>query len=192
VSLDPASLPARLLALGLALLTGLAVWFLGVQPLIDAFEEKREALAKAQQLAVEFRRRTVPLAEWQAQRETLKARQAKETGTLEAANAAIASANLQAQIRALLAASGGSVRSLQALPPVQEAHLQKIALRIDAMVATARLLDFLYAAEAASPYLFVDSLELRASEQAARNGQAPPALSLRGDLYAFLKAEAVK
>jgi Tfp pilus assembly protein PilO len=192
MSIAPASPQARLIALGLALLAGLAVWFLAIQPVADAFDEKREGLAKAQQLAVEFRRRTVPLAELQAQRAALQAQQAKETGTIEAPNTAIASANLQAQIRSLLAASGGSVRSLQPLPPIQEAHLQKIALRIDATVAIDRLLDFLHAAEAASPYLFVDALEIRASEQAARNGQTPPALSLRGDLFAFLKAEGVK
>jgi Tfp pilus assembly protein PilO len=192
MTLTPTSPQARLIALGMALLAALAVWFLAIEPVVDTFGEKREALAKAQQLAVEFRRRTVPPAELQAHRATLQARQAKETGTLEAPNAAIASANLQAQIRTLLAASGGSVRSLQPLPAVPEAHLQKIALRIDATLAIDRLLDFLYAAEVASPYLFIESLEIRASEQATRNGQMPPALSLRGDLYAFLRAEGAK
>lgn len=192
MSLEPSSPQARVLAIGLAVLTALAIWCLAVQPQIDAFAEKREALVAAQQLAAEFRRRTIPLAELQAQRETLKAQKVKETGTLEAANAAVASANLQAQIRNLLSAAGGSVRSLQALPPVQEAHLQKIAIRIDATVGINRLFDFLYAAETANPYLFIDSLEIRASEQAARSGQAAPMLSLRGDLYAFLKTEATR
>lgn len=192
MTLDPASPQARLIALGLTLLLVLVVWFLAIQRLADAFEEKQEAITNAQQVAVEFRRRTIPLAELQAQRASLLARQAKETGTIDAPNAAIASANLQAQIRNLLAAGGGGVRSLQPLPPIQADHLQKIELRIDATIATDRLLDFLHAAETASPYLFIEALEIRASEQAARNGQAPPALSLRGDLYAFLRAEGAK
>jgi hypothetical protein len=188
VRLDPASLQGRVVALGLLVLIAAGSWTLLLQPTIETYQEKHEALARAQRSFLQYQRRTPPLAELEARRDLLKSQQAQETGLLEGANAVIGNAALQAQVRRIFAAQGGAVRSVQALPPVNEAGLQKIAVRVDATLTAEKLLDFLYELEGTVPYLFADALELRASEHASRTGQINGAttLAVRADVSGFL------
>ena len=66
--LDPASLQGRVLALGLLVLLAAGSWHLLLQPTIDSFQEKHEALARAQRSFLQYQRRTPPLAELEARR----------------------------------------------------------------------------------------------------------------------------
>lgn len=174
----------------MAVAVAAVIWFAVVTPVIAAFSEQADVLVRSEQAAQELRRRTVPLAQLQARRDELKALRAQEPGAMDAPSPAVAGATLQTLARRLVEASGGSLRSMQALPPEQEGDLQKIAVRIDASVPGNRLLDLLYQIETTTPYLLAESIELRGAGAAtARNGRArgPVPLTMRADLHVYLR-----
>lgn len=190
MSFDPSSPQSRALALGLVAVVLIVLWSLAVAPIWAAFANQDEARVSAERLVHEYQRRSVPLATLQARLDALKQQHATEAGLIEAANPAVAGATLQTEIRRVIAAHGGMLRSVQPLPPSQEASYQKIAVRIDTTVPSNRLIDVLYDLEAAVPYLLAETFELRAPESpnAPKGAHGHPEVTLRADLYGYMRA----
>ncbi len=81
---------------------------------------------------------------------------------------ALAAAELQQRIRSVVEAAGGTLRSTQALPPVEEGNTVKIAVSVTLTGDTDNLKKILYDLEAQTPLLFVDNLEVSARENRQR------------------------
>lgn len=81
---------------------------------------------------------------------------------------ALAAADLQQQIKTVVEAAGGTLRSTQALPPVEEGGAMRVAVSVTLTGDTASLLKILYELESQTPLLFVDNLEVTARENRPR------------------------
>ena len=74
----------------------------------------------------------------------------------------LAAADLQQRVKAVVEASGGTLRSTQALPPVEEGNAVKVAVNASVSGDTESLQKILYDLEAQTPLLFIDNLEVSA------------------------------
>lgn len=180
----------KIYAVTILLLAGIAAWQLLLNPMIEAFSEKSAEIQRSRRLLQDLQARATAHDRIKAELEALRQNQRREPGYMEGANAAVASTSLQGAARRLLDAAGATLRSLQTLPPSVDGATQRIAVRVDATVPAHRLLDLLYAVRSSSPYLFVDSVDMRVpeSQQAQPNATARPDIVLRADLYAFIRS----
>ena len=85
----------------------------------------------------------------------------------------LAAADLQQRVKAVVEAAGGTLRSTQALPPVEEGNAVKVAVNATVSGDTEILQKILYDLESQTPLLFVDNLEVsaRAVRQRLPNGR---------------------
>jgi len=81
---------------------------------------------------------------------------------------ALAAAELQQRIKAVVEAAGGTLQSTQALPPVEEGGAVKVAISAIMNGDTGSLLRVLHNLESQTPLLFVDNLELSARQNRPR------------------------
>ena len=189
MTLDPNSALGRFVAVGLVVIVAGFVWQLLIEPVTSAFAERWEARADLEESLGEYRRRSGPLDELIRQRDELLGRQAGQTGLLTEANAALAGAALQATARRILEANGSSLRSLQALPMRPEKNLQRVAVRIDTTAPSGRLLDLLYAIDTASPFLFIEGIDLRVPDNLPRDGAGHAQIAIRAEIAAYRRPE---
>ena len=85
----------------------------------------------------------------------------------------LAAADLQQRVKAVVEAAGGTLRSTQALPPVEEENAVKVAVNATVSGDTESLQKILYDLESQTPLLFVDDLNVtaRAVRQRLPNGR---------------------
>ena len=81
---------------------------------------------------------------------------------------ALAAAELQQRIKAVVEAAGGILQSTQALPPVEEGGAVKVAINAIMNGDTGSLQRVLYNLESQTPLLFVDNLEVSARQTRPR------------------------
>jgi general secretion pathway protein M len=81
---------------------------------------------------------------------------------------ALAAAELQQRVKAVVEAAGGTLRSTQALPPVEEGNAVKVTVSAAMTGDTDSLRKILYDLESQTPLLFVDNLEVTARETRPR------------------------
>ncbi|MGB5062902.1 MAG: type II secretion system protein GspM [Candidatus Competibacter sp.] len=76
----------------------------------------------------------------------------------------LAAADLQQRVKAVVEAVGGTLRSTQALPPVEEGNAVKVAVNATVSGDTESLQKILYDLESQTPLLFIDNLDVSARE----------------------------
>ena len=75
---------------------------------------------------------------------------------------ALAAADLQQRVRAVVEAAGGTLQSTQSLPPVEEGNAMKVTVRASMMGDPDSLPEILHGLESQTPLLFVDNLQVSA------------------------------
>jgi general secretion pathway protein M len=179
---------SRALALGILAALLLLAFFGFVSPLLDTY---RQASSSAEQyrVALEHTRHAgSDLAGLRAELARLKEHQASAVGFMQSSNSSLAAAELQNRIKSSVEAAHGELRSTQILPAREEGAFRRISIRGQIAVNTAALQRVFYDLESASPFLFLDNVEIR-SRPARRSGGAEddPILEVRFDLYGYLR-----
>lgn len=75
---------------------------------------------------------------------------------------ALAAADLQQRVRAVVEAAGGTLQSIQSLPPVEEGNAVKVTVRASMTSQVDSLPRILHGLESQLPLLFVDNLQVAA------------------------------
>ena len=107
----------------------------------------------------------------------------------------LAAADLQQRVKAVVEAAGGTLRSTQALPPVEEGNAVKVAVNATVSGDTEILQKVLYDLESQTPLLFVDNLEVsaRAVRQRLPNGRlagySRVQLNIQFEISGYLRKE---
>jgi hypothetical protein len=103
--------------------------------------------------------------------ETELKRLQQEAGSLQGlvpgANAPLAAANMQNEIRVIVSQAGGEIRSSQNLPPAVTEGFEKIEIAYDIALPMNRVSQLIYQLETHTPYLFVDRVDLEAPQNAS-------------------------
>ncbi len=181
-------------AAALLLLAGVLSGFYGllVAPFLDARGEVEESLAQADELSARYERIGARRDALEAQLEALTAKQAENGVYLEGTTDTLAAAQLQERVGARIAASGGTLRSIQILPAKSDGDFRRVSLRVQFTGTIQALADLLYALETERTHLFVDNLDVRnrRARRRARTQEADPNLTIRFDLLGYLRPEA--
>lgn len=119
--------------------------------------------------------------------ESLKAKDARKY-YLRGTTAALATAELQDQVKLLIEANGGRVLSVQGIAHRDDGGYRVVAATFQLNVSNVNLRRVLHALETKEPYLFVDNLTVRAQ---VPPGYRPPPGSAEPDLYAQMDVSGV-
>lgn len=188
--MTPALTPraSRLLALGILAALLLLAFFGFVSPLLDAYRQAGAASEQYRAALEHTRNSGSDLAGLRAELARLKEHQASAVGFMQGSNPSLAAADLQNRIKSSVEAARGELRSTQILPARDEGAFRRISIRGQIAVNMAALQRVFYDLESATPFLFLDNVEIRS--RPARRSTSPdddPVLEVRFDLYGYMR-----
>lgn len=149
------------MAVGLLLFILLLFGLLVLAPVLQA---RAEYVATAEDLIFRLERLHRLVAQkdkWVGQLEQARRQNQQEQRFLSRDTPALASADLQTQIRTIVKEGGGELTSTQALPEEKEERFYRIAVKVRLTGSTHMLRDMFYRIESANPSLFVKNLNIR-------------------------------
>lgn len=173
---------AALTACGMALILFLLVV---VTPVIAAFSAQSDEIDSSLRRLGFYRAEIAFKPALQAQLKALDDKGASVAGVIDADSTAIAQAQLQSQIKALVEANSGSVRSMQIVPVSRKGGFEFIAVQCDLSVPESRLKDLAYAVAAHTPYLFVDEASVSTPESGPDDIQRQTTLDIRWTVHGY-------
>ena len=152
----------RLGALALLLLVGGALYLAVDQWLIGRYRDYQYQLQQQQERLAQLER--IAATREPVQQRIAKVQQDRNITAqyLPQSAPALAAAELQQRIKAVVEAAGGTLQSTQALPPVEEGGAMKVTVSAIMNGDTGSVQKVLYDLEGQTPLLFVDNLELSA------------------------------
>ena len=187
---------SRLAALLLLLLVIGAVYGFVLEPIIIGYSETDQKIAEARDQISRYQRLAAMRPGLSKQVEQSASQAMSRSYYLSGSTDALAAAGLQDRVNALIAGKGGSLRSTQPMPGVDEEQFRRITLRVQMTGTTEALFETLYALEAGTPLLFVENLDIqsgavRKRTQGAVAQSAPdaPMLSVGFDLSGYMPIE---
>jgi general secretion pathway protein M len=177
----------------LLLLIGVIVggYLLAVVPLVAHYRETETALEHAREMIASYQRIAVSRPALEKRLNELTQQQSLSGLYVSAETEALAAADLQGKVSAIIQRSGGQLRSIQSLPSQADEGLRGIGVRVHFTGTTATLEQVIYDLEADKPLLFVDKLQIqnRMRRRRDREAQDNPNLVIRFDVLGYLRPE---
>ncbi len=169
----PEGRQGRVLALLVTLLALALLWLALLQPLIDWYGERGEALQQRRALAppMALLVRRLPALRAQAQATALAGQPG--AGILLDGSDAVASAAIQEKVSAMAAAAGLSLSSTETLPAVRAGAYRRVAVRVSLEAAFPLVVRLLRSIETARPSLLVDDLQVHGTRLLGQSETAP-------------------
>jgi general secretion pathway protein M len=144
-----------------------SVYLLVAVPLQDLYVQRQWGLEDRRLLAARLETAAMEVPALRARLAELRVTANTSKVTLDGANDAIASANLQSRIESLATSSGVTLGSTEALPAADRGGLRRIGLRVETRGEYESLVKLIGAIDAAAPPLVVDNLHIRAPARPA-------------------------
>lgn len=184
---------SRLLALGLLFGLVALLYLVMVAPLAGLAQEYNES-AESAQFRLEKLRRVAAEKNSLIQRlEQVRADAQNDDSFLARTTAALASAELQTQIKQAVSEAGGELTSTQVIPEHHEERFTRVGVKVRMNGSTDVLKDVLYRFESARPFLFVENLNIRPIRMprnpALKNQPMPDKLSVDFDVVGYMRME---
>jgi|GEM_PF-1461975 len=123
----------------------------------------------------------------QAELKNIRGQAQSASSLIKSDSAALAAAQMQNEVKAIVAANKGEIRSTQIAPIVKTNGFETIAVAYDFLVPVSRLRALTYAIEAHTPYLFLDAVDMVAPQNSQATG-APgvsPVLEIRWTIRGY-------
>lgn len=116
----------------------------------------------------------------QAELQAMQQRNATMSGLVEGNSAALAAAQVQSDVKAIVERNGGTVLSSQNMPSSLSDNFEKIEIQYDLTMPPGSLKNVIYQIETHTPYLFLDSVNMRIPENWGLQdpGATPPAMEI--------------
>jgi len=181
----------RGLALAILVAAAAAVGLAIALPLQGTIEARRKTVQSQLKLLAAYRRAEAQRPVVEAELKALKTAQAATAGLIDGATPPLAAARLQTEMKKIVEAHGGEIRSVQNLPPALVEGFETIELRYDITLPMKALGPVVYEVESHTPYLFIDGVDIHAPEALASDQPAAqePKLGIRWDVRAYRRAE---
>ncbi|GAB6066756.1 type II secretion system protein GspM [Methylothermus subterraneus] len=152
----------RLLALALLLLPALLVYLAVVAPYLSWLRSNQERIADLKFQLGRLSRIAAEEPSLRARLEAARSHQSADRYYLSGETPALASAELQKHLSAIIRTAGGELTSTQVLPHRQEERFTRIAVLVRFTAGTPSLREVLYQIESSRPLLKIESLTIRA------------------------------
>ena len=168
-----------------------------VEPLVVGHDSIYREIDDAQEQLAHFERLAAMRPAVAQQLQQVGSQQTAQGYYLSGGTDALAAAGLQDRINALVAANGGTLRSTQPMPGVEEQGFRRITLKVQLTATIEELFDTLYELESGAPVLFVEELDIQSrivrrqtSDKAGVNESQPiPLLAVAFDLSGYLPVQ---
>jgi general secretion pathway protein M len=176
----------------LAILVGLVgvIYFGIAAPLLEQYrrggseiEALKSALTRFERIADERTSRQAELAGLEHQR-------AAQEGFLQGPNETLIAAEIQNRIKTLATAAHGELTSTQILPSEADGKLKRISVREQMSITLPGLVSVVHALESATPFLFLDNVDIRPHPDLRRRDADPfeaGIVDVRFDAYGFIR-----
>jgi general secretion pathway protein M len=158
----------RLMALSLLLLVGGALYLAVDQWLVGRYRYYQNSLEQHQGRLAQLERMAATREPVQQLIAKIQQDRNVTAQYLPQSTPALAAAELQQRLKAVVEAAGGTLQSTQTLPPVEEAGAMKVTINAIVNGDVGSLQKVLYDLEAQTPLLFVDNLEVSARQTRPR------------------------
>lgn len=155
-----------------AILAGivLIVLIVVVAPVAVSFAEQGDEIEQSRDQLAQYRALIASRPALEARLATIGRRDASMSGLLQGDSTALAAANMQALVTALVHRHGGQVRSVQNLPAASSGGLEKIEVQYELSLPLASLKGAIYQLETGQPFLYLDEMDIHPEESAALDG----------------------
>jgi len=187
---------SRLTALLLLALALFGAYLFLVEPLVIGYDAIDREIDDTQEQLTHFERLAAMQPAVAQQLQQVDSQQTAQSYYLSGDTDALAAAGLQDRISALVADNGGTLRSTQPLPGVEEQGFRRITLKVQLTATTEELFDTLYELESGAPILFIEDLDIQSrtvrrqtSDKAGANEQTIPLLAVAFDLSGYLPVQ---
>jgi general secretion pathway protein M len=120
----------------------------------------------------------------QAELDDVRRKAASLPGLYTAANDALAGAQMESDVKAIVDGNGGEVRSAQILTPARKDGFEALGVQYDLTVPQSHLRRLLYAIETHTPYLLIDEADISASPD-AQPQNPDPQIEIRWTVHAY-------
>jgi general secretion pathway protein M len=171
-----------ILAVGLA-----AVWIAVLVPVWAMLMEPYERVDQLSASIQAYRAAAASRLELESELTALRAAAPSAHGLIQADTPALAAAQVQSDIRAIVDQVAGRIHSVQIPAPVSDGDYERIALRYDFSVPMDRLSDLLRRIESHVPFYFMDQVRIQAPDRAGIGASDDTAadVQIRGTIYAY-------
>ena len=173
----PTGTAGRTLALALLAGVAAAAWFSAVDPLLDWYARRADALAHKQALLPRLEALAASLPEWRRAQAEAASRAGTRPSLLEGGTDAVAAAALQGKVQAMASQAGARVTSMEILAAEPRGPYRRIAVRVAMEGHLPELLELLRAIGDAAPRMLVDAVQLNGPNAQAHTDTPPIAAS---------------
>lgn len=179
----------RIGAVAILFALALIVWNGVARPIVSTWQSDNREIGRMQTLIVRYRdlAQTEPALEKQLK--ALQHANATSRAFLAGGNANLILARLQSDVKGVVEAHHGQVHSVQALPVGDEAGFKKLGVRFEITTTLEDLTQIFYAIETQSPTLFLDNINIQASQALAPNPSATTPLTVQYDVFGYTRTK---
>ena len=151
----------RALAVALAVLVLLLLWFGIASPILGWYSDRAEALAQREMLASRTARLASRLPALEREAGNLRAGERAPDALLRGQSDAVAAAALQERVHALASEAGTVLLSVEILPAEQIGRFRRIGLRLSLQADLTRFVKLIRLLDRARPRILVGDLEIQ-------------------------------
>jgi hypothetical protein len=130
-------------------------------PVVEAFGEQSDEIAQSKSDLALYQDEIRARPKLEAELAALNQREASTTGLLRGDSTALAAADMQALVKALVERHGGQLRSAQNLPSAMVGGLEKIDVQYELSIPLGSLKSVAYELETNPTYLFLSDVDIR-------------------------------
>jgi general secretion pathway protein M len=183
----------KVLAVVLLVAAVFAAWELVVRPIAAEFAEHEEAVEQNEQLLARFARVAASRGALEKERDRLRGEINGRSGLLAGNNPALVGAGLQDQIKGIVSNHGGRLQSAQILQATSQKEFTRVSVRVVMTSEVPSLQKILYDIETATPYLFVDDVDVRKRvvrrpRQQGRSPEVEEQLTVRLTVFGYVRS----
>lgn len=179
----PTGMRGRLVALGLVLIPLLLLLRFAAWPLIDRLSSAEEERAAKRAAIAHYQRLLAQAPGLEAAVSRLERTRPLASYLFAGGNRALAAAGLQRTLQASAKKNGATVLSLRVMEPVADGPLERIPVEARLLAGIGEARNLLYEIETATPYLFIDTIDIDVRRSRRRQTAAAEPLSIRLVVY---------
>ena len=160
------TLPSRIIAVLLLTLVLLVAYKVMIEPIINLYRDNATTLARKEDSLQRYRRLADEREMLTEHLSRLQQNKRAIAGYITESSDVLAATAIQDQVSAAITVVGGDVKSVELLSASSEEHypeVRRIGLRVRLAISIEGLARVMHALEDAEPYLFIGSMQARAS-----------------------------
>ncbi len=170
-----------------------AVYVLVVEPVVGLYRSYDESMAQSRQLLDRYGAIASGVRDLEAALADLRDRRSPSGVYLKRQSDALAAAELHDRVKGVIEASGGGLKSIQALPVATDSTFVRVAIRVQMQGGIDALNEVFFALESGKPFIFLENVDIRSrqarrkrKDQSGKGAGKDVVLSIRFDAYGYM------